>query len=195
MPHWLTGFCAWLQQTPFSQILQNVEWIVPAVQTIHILCIGAVISAALALTLRQFGLLSVDEPLTRVAAQFLRVIWLALPILLVTGALLIAAEPRRSLASPAFQLKMVLLVCVAGLLLLYQSRIGKLARAAAGARQEVNTGPAIGAAASRPGAAVGATATGPATILFRPGKLITLVALLLWVGIIFAGRWIAYAGK
>ena len=162
MPHWLIDFCAWLQQSPFSQILQNVAWIVPAVQTVHILCIGAVISAALALALRQFGLLAADQPLTRVAAQFLRVIWLALPVLLVTGALLIAAEPRRSLASPAFQLKMALLVCVASLLLLYQSRIGRLARSST-------------------------------SVVFRPGKVITVVALLLWVGIIFAGRWIAYA--
>ena len=174
MPHWLIDFCSWLQQSPFSQILQNVEWIVPAVQIVHILCIGAVISAALALALRQFGLLAAEQPLTRVAAQFLRVIWLALPVLLVTGALLIAAEPRRSLASPAFQLKMVLLVCVASLLLLYQSRVGRLARSSTGA----TTG------------AVGAGATAAA---FRPGRVITLVALLLWVGIIFAGRWIAYA--
>jgi hypothetical protein len=174
MPHWLIDFCSWLQQSPFSQILQNVEWIVPALQTVHILCIGAVISAALALALRQFGLLAADQPLTRVAAQFLRVIWLALPILLLTGSLLIAAEPRRSLASPAFQLKMALLVCVASLLLLYQSRIGRLARS--------STGPATGAAGA------GAIAT-----TFRPGKVITVVALLLWVGIIFAGRWIAYA--
>jgi hypothetical protein len=176
MPHWLIDFCSWLQQSSFSQILQNVEWIVPAVQTVHILCIGAVISAALALALRQFGLLAADQPLTRVAAQFLRVIWLALPVLLVTGSLLIAAEPRRSLASPAFQLKMALLVCVAGLLLLYQSRIGRLAR-------------------SNTGAATGAAGAGATSAAFRPGKVITLVALLLWVGIIFAGRWIAYAGK
>ena len=174
MPHWLIDFCSWLQQSPFSQILQNVEWIVPAVQIVHILCIGAVISAALALALRQFGLLAAEQPLTRVAAQFLRVIWLALPVLLVTGALLIAAEPRRSLASPAFQLKMALLVCVASPLLLYQSRIGLLAR-------------------SSKGAATGAAGAGATATAFRPGRVITLVALLLWVGIIFAGRWIAYA--
>jgi len=176
MPHWLVYFCSWLQQSPFSQVLQNVEWIVPAVQTVHILCIGAVISAALALALRQFGLLAADQPLTRVAAQFLRVIWLALPVLLVTGSLLIAAEPRRSLASPAFQLKMALLVCVVSLLLLYQRRIGRLARSNAG------------------GAGTGAAGAGAAAATaFRPGNVITLVALLLWVGIIFAGRWIAYA--
>jgi hypothetical protein len=174
MPHWLIDFCSWLQQSPFSQTLQNVEWIVPAVQTVHILCIGAVISAALALALRQFGLLAAEQPLTRVAAQFLRVIWLALPVLLVTGSLLIVAEPRRSLASPAFQLKMALLVCVASLLLLYQRRIGRLAR-------------------SSTGAVTGAAGAGAIAATFRPGKVITVVALLLWVGIIFAGRWIAYA--
>ena len=175
MPHWLIDFCSGLQQSPFSQVLQNVEWIVPALQTVHILCIGAVISAALALALRQFGLLAADQPLTRVAAQFLRVIWLALPVLLVTGALLIAAEPRRSLASPAFQLKMALLVCVASLMLLYQSRISRLAPS--------NTVAATGAAGG----------AGAIVTAFRPGKVITVVALLLWVGIIFAGRWIAYA--
>src|SRR5580698_9557977 len=80
MPHWLVDFCTWLQQTHFSQVLQNVEWIIPAIQTIHILCIGAVISAALALTLRQFGLLAADQPLARASIAFLRVIWLALPV-------------------------------------------------------------------------------------------------------------------
>jgi uncharacterized protein DUF6644 len=164
MPHWLIDFCSSLQETAFSQTLQNVEWVVPALQTVHILCIGAVISAALALALRQFGLLAADQPPGRIAAQFLRVIWWALPILLVTGSLLITAEPRRSLASPAFQLKMLLLVCVAALMLFYQKRV-----------------------TSR--------GTGANAMIYRPGSVITVVALLLWVGIIFAGRWIAYAGK
>ncbi len=46
-----------------------VEWIIPAIQTVHILCIGAVISAALALTLRQFGLLAADQPLARASVR------------------------------------------------------------------------------------------------------------------------------
>ena len=60
MPKWLTEFCSWLQQTAFSQVLESVEWIIPAVQTVHILCIAAVISSALALVLRQFGLLAAE---------------------------------------------------------------------------------------------------------------------------------------
>jgi hypothetical protein len=164
MPHWLTDFCSWLQRTAFSQTLQNVEWIVPAVQTIHILAIGAVISSALIINLRLFGILATDQPLARVSARYLRVIWCTLPVLLVTGSLLIAAEPLRSLGSPAFQLKMALLVCVSIILLVYQ---GRLAR----------TAPAATRSAEAP----------------RRGGVLTVAALLLWIGIIFAGRWIAYA--
>lgn len=164
MPQWLVEFCTWLQQTHFSQVLQNVEWIIPAIQTIHILCIGAVISAALALTLRQFGLLAADQPLARASIAFLRVIWLALPVLLVTGSLLVAAEPNRSLGSPAFQLKMLLLVCVVTLLIVYQRRFARVA--ASGRETLVGT---------------------------RRSEVAAIAALFLWVCIIFAGRWIAYA--
>jgi hypothetical protein len=164
MPQWLIDFCSWLQQTPFSQTLQNVEWVVPALQTVHILSIGAVISSALVINLRMFGLLATDQPLARVSARFLRVIWLALPVLLVTGSMLISAEPLRSIGSPAFQLKMAMLVCVSIILLVYQ---GRLARATPG-----SLGPR--------GAPRGA-------------PVLTVVSLLLWIGIIFAGRWIAYA--
>ncbi len=164
MPHWLVDFCTWLQLTSLSQILQNVEWIIPAIQTVHILCIGAVISSALALTLRQFGLLAADQPLARASVAFLRVIWLALPVLLVTGGLLVVAEPNRSLGSPAFQLKMILLVCVVALLIGYQRHF------------------------------VRATASDPDTLVgSRRGEATAIAALFLWVCIIFAGRWIAYA--
>jgi hypothetical protein len=164
MPQWLTGFCSWLQQTAFSQTLQNVEWIVPAVQTIHILAIGAVISSALIINLRLFGILATDQTLARVSARYLRVIWCALPVLLVTGSLLITAEPLRSLGSPAFQLKMAMLVCVSIILLVYQSRLARTAP--------------------------GAPRSGQAP---RHGGILTVASLLLWISIIFAGRWIAYA--
>jgi hypothetical protein len=131
---------------------------------VHILAIGAVISSALCINLRLFGLLATDQPLARVSARFLRVIWLALPVLLVTGSLLITAEPLRSIGSPAFQLKMALLVCVTIVLLIYQRRLARTESGSTGAR----------------GAPRGA-------------GVLTVVSLMLWIGIIFAGRWIAYA--
>ena len=46
----LDDFCVWLEQTPLSQTIQITGWIVPALQTIHILAIAAV-----ALSARRFA--------------------------------------------------------------------------------------------------------------------------------------------
>src|SRR3954468_18730210 len=103
----LLNFCSWLEQTPFSQTIQSTGWIVPAVQTVHILAIAAVMSSVLMLDLRLLGLAGGDQPIARVRQRFRPVIWWVLPLLLATGALMIVGEPARSLANPVFQLKML----------------------------------------------------------------------------------------
>lgn len=155
----LGRFCSWLETTPLSQTLQNVDWVVPAVQTLHILCIGLVLAAVLMLNLRLLNLACRDQAVTRIAARFLPVVWWTLPVLLLTGLLMIAAEPARSLQNSAFQLKMVLLLSIVTLTFAVQKRI------------DTNRW----SASSR---------------LWHAG--FPLASLLLWVGIVFAGRWIAY---
>ena len=142
----LDRFCSWLEHTPLSQAIQSAEWVVPAVQTIHILAIAAVMSSVLMLDLRLLGIVGADQPLARVTNRFRPVIWWTLPILLVTGVVMIIGEPARSLANPVFQLKMLLLL-----------------------------------------AAIAVTAA-----FHKESRIIAIVSLSLWVGIVFAGRWIAY---
>jgi hypothetical protein len=159
MAAWLDHFCSWLESTPLSQTLQTEDWIVPAVQTLHILSIGLVLAAVLMLNLRLLNLACRDQPVTRIAARFLPVVWWTLPVLLVTGLLMIVAEPARSLENSAFQLKMVLLLSIVTLTFAVQKRI------------DTNRW----SASSR---------------LWHTG--FPLLSLLLWVGVVFAGRWIAY---
>ena len=128
----LLDFCSWLEQTPFSVAIQSTSWIVPAVQTVHILAIAAVMSSALMIALRG-------------ESRFRPVIWWALPVLLATGVVMIVGEPARSLANPVFQIKMLLLL--------------------------------------------GAITV---TVALRKLPAAGVVSLALWVGIVFAGRWIAY---
>ena len=110
----LDRFCGWLEQTPLSQAIQGAGWIVPSVQTIHILAIAAVMSSALMLALRLEG-------------RYRRVIWWSLPVLLATGMVMIVGEPARSLANPVFQLKMLLLLsAIAVTLIRRDSRITAL---------------------------------------------------------------------
>ncbi len=159
----LDYFCAWIEQTSLSQAIQVTSWSVPTVQTVHILAIAAVMASVLMLNLRLLGLVGRDRPLAEVSARIRPVIWWTLPILLVSGAILIIGEPVRSLENPVFQLKMTLLAAVIIVTLAYQAPLNR-------------DGNFWDATSGRRGAI----------------KLIALVSLALWVGIVCAGRWIAY---
>jgi len=159
----LDNFCAWIERTPLSQAIQVTSWSVPAVQTVHILAIAAVMASVLMLNLRLLGIMGRDRPIAEVSARFRPVIWWTLPVLLISGAVLIVGEPVRFLENWVFQLKMTLLITVIVLTLAHQVPLKK----------DRNYWDATGA---RRGAI----------------KLIAMVSLALWVGIVCAGRWIAY---
>jgi hypothetical protein len=159
----LDPFCHWLGATPLSQTLQSVDWIIPAVQTIHILAVAAVITAALMIDLRLLGVRGTDQPVASVTLRFMPLIWWPLPLLLLTGAVLIIAEPARALENPVFLLKMSLLLAAACVTLALQIPL--------------RSDPAFWEAS------IGRK---------RTAQLIAVVSLPLWVAIICAGRWIAY---
>ncbi|KJC59130.1 hypothetical protein UP10_19810 [Bradyrhizobium sp. LTSPM299] len=158
----LTGFSKWLAATSLSHTIQTVTWIIPTLQTIHILCVAIVFSSAVLVDLRIFRVFERDEPLREVTRRFLPPILPVLLILLVTGSLLIIGEPRRSLVNTTFYLKMALLL-VAILLTATLQRM-------------VLTSPGVFEDRSRQMA----------------GRALATVSILVWCGILFAGRWIAY---
>jgi hypothetical protein len=110
-------FCDWLQGTCFSAGIQTRSWAVPALQSVHIVAIAALFGASLAYSLHVLGLSARDQATPHVASRQLPIVWAALPVLLVSGALLIAAEPARSLLNPVFAIKMGLLLLASGLTL------------------------------------------------------------------------------
>jgi hypothetical protein len=159
----LSRFCVWLEQTSLSQVIQATSWIVPSVQTVHILAVATLLTSALMMNLRLLGLVGRDQALERVSARFLPVIWWVLPVLLVTGAVMIIGEPARSLKNPLFQLKMGLLLAALALTAFYQIGLPR-------SRDRYDL-------ANRGRAAA---------------LLIALPSCALWTSIVFCGRWIAY---
>jgi hypothetical protein len=124
---------------------------------VHILSLSLLFAAALVVALRFAGRGLAAEPLHLLAARFVRMIWVLLAVLAVTGILLIIAEPHRTLGNDMFYIKMFLLIVVVSLTLWLASvarhqhdRISALHRGAAG------------------------------------------LTILLWIGVMFAGRLIAY---
>jgi hypothetical protein len=146
-----------------SQTIQAAGWVVPTVQTVHILAIAVVASSALMIDLRLIGVFWADRPIKAVSSRFLPLVWWPLLILLATGIIMIVGEPARALKNPAVQLKMALLVAaliVTGLFQLLQRRDAGFGDLRAGSRATAAT--------------------------------VAVVSMLLWSAIVFAGRWIAY---
>jgi len=106
----MSGFAAWLHATAFSQTIQSVSWVIPLLQSIHILMIGIVFVSSLMICLRVLGRVRADEPLDVVWQRFAPWLWRALAVMLVTGLLLVAGEPGREFGATSFWLKMMLLV-------------------------------------------------------------------------------------
>ena len=153
----LHAFSEWLSATAFSQKIQVTSWAIPGIQTVHLLAIAALFAAALVVALRIGGRGLASEPLPSVATRFIRAIWLLLLVLLVSGSLLIVAEPGRTITNPMFYLKMAMVV-LACIITIWLANVS---------RRE------------------------PA----RPTPLHVVAAaftMILWTGVIFAGRFIAY---
>ena len=98
--------------TPLSQLLQNVRWLIPLIQSTHILALSLVFVSALVVDLRLLGVAGRNQTLPSLTARFLPWVGWGVLVLLVTGLLLMVAEPRRALLNPFFQLKMAALVVV-----------------------------------------------------------------------------------
>lgn len=159
----LQHFAAWLAHTPISQFIQNVLWIIPAVQTVHILAIAAVLSSVAMIDLRIFGLAGRGMTMAETAGRFVPWIWWSLLVLAVTGVTLITGEPVRSLTNPAFQIKMALLLAAMMVTFVFQRSVSRQA-------------PAWDSVPRLPGAV----------------RIAALATLLLWFAIAVFGRWIAY---
>jgi hypothetical protein len=159
----LAGFSKWLAATEVSHTIQTTTWIIPTIQTIHILCVAAVFSSAILVDLRIWRLLERDVPLPEMARRFLPTIWPVLIVLLLTGSLLIVGEPRRSLLNSTFYLKMALLVLAIVLTVALQRAI----TSSPDSWDQDLTRRVIARSAAT-------------------------LSILVWCGILFAGRWIAY---
>ncbi len=109
----MNDFAVWLATTPPSVFLQNhAAWMIPVIQSLHIVGIGIAVGSVLMLALRVLGWAGMDETLGATQRRFGPWLSGALCLLLASGGLLVVAEPVRELVTFSFWLKMA---CVATL--------------------------------------------------------------------------------
>jgi len=151
-----------LYSTPISTGIREVTWIIPTVQSIHIVAIAVLVSAALVMDLRLAGVLATDQSPQVVVRRHLPWLWSAVGLLLASGLVLGCGEPFRVLMNPVFWAKMALVLAGFTLTLLFRypilhpdDRVEHVRMAG----------------------------------LIKPMAWVSLV---IWMAVIFCGRWIAY---
>ena len=104
------GVTEWIYGTGLSTAIRDNSWIVPLVQSIHIIAIAVVVSCALVTELRIVGIFAPQESIELVAQRYLPWMWRALTVLLATGLVMIIGEPERTLSNGIFWIKMALVL-------------------------------------------------------------------------------------
>jgi magnesium-transporting ATPase (P-type) len=159
----IEAFCDWLSTTSLSVAFQSANWFVPMVQTVHIMAIAVLLMTLYLIGIRLLGLNARSPSLAATMTRSRVWIWSALCVLLVTGALLTITEPARELLNWVFRIKMVLVLLLAVIVALVQSRL----------QHDSDYW----------------TATSHRRLL---GRCVGVLVLIIGAGIITAGRWIAY---
>lgn len=158
----------WLSATPLSHAahtaLNSFSWLAPTDETLHILALTCLFVSAAVINLRMLGWVARDRPLGPLARRLLPLTWAALCVLIVTGGLLVMNRPGRYVRNDMFVAKMALLLLGVAWTLVLQLGFSL--------DERFWDRTAARRWAARSGAAA---------------------ALVVWSGVIVAGRWIAYA--
>ncbi len=153
----------WLQKTAVAVQIRDSLFTFPVLESIHVVGLALVFGTIAILDLRLLGVASTDRPVSRLMSDLLKWTWAAFALTAVTGGLMFSTNALVYFHNTFFRAKMILLVLAAVNMLVFELTARKtLGGWDAGAR------------------------TPPAA------KVVAMVSILIWVGVIVAGRAIGF---
>jgi hypothetical protein len=159
----LVNFFQWLNDLPFSVALREDDWPFAIIETFHILGLGLSVGVIMWLDLRLIGVTLRNQPVSQVVSQLEPWAIRGFVVMFLSGSLLFLAEPMKCYTAVAFRAKAVMLVLTGLNVWFFHAKVyPKVA--------EWDDAPAIPWQA----------------------KMVGYVSMILWFGIIIAGRWTAY---
>jgi hypothetical protein len=159
----LFATCQWLENSAFGTGIRESAWMFPTIESVHLFGIISLVASTSILDLRLMGLAFRQESVSKLVHRCMAWAWTGFAVQVVTGFLLFASEASKMYGSRVFQIKM-LLILLAGIngLVFHTIAYRRVAE------------------------------WDDAPITPLSAKFAGCFSILLWFGIVAAGRWISY---
>ncbi len=159
----LVDLFQWLNSSAASVWLREGDWQFPVIETIHILGLGLSVGTILWVDLRLMGLVTKHHRVSAIVGPLEPWAIAGFMVMFVSGFLLFLAEPMKCFTTLSFQLKAIMLVLTGLNVWYFHAKVY----------------PTV-------------SEWDDAAVVPRSAKMVGAVSMVLWFGIIIAGRWTAY---
>jgi len=159
----ILALCKWLEQTSVAAAVRESLWLFPAIETVHLFGIILLVGSTVAFDLRLLDFALREQRVSKLASRLLPWAWVGFALQVMTGSLLFASEATKCYGNRAFRIKMLLLLLAGANALVFH--VASFRRVTVWDN----------ASASPIGA-----------------KFAGALSILLWFGIVAAGRWIGF---
>ena len=159
----VANFLEGLKASGLATTIQQSLYIFPLIESVHVMGLTIVFGTIAIMDLRLLGLASTRRSFSKIAADTLKWTWLAFTLTAITGSLMFITNAPVYFHNLPFRLKMGSIALAGINMLVFELTTGRTVH-----RWDNNP--------SAPGA----------------GKLAGALSLLLWIGVIFFGRWIGF---
>jgi hypothetical protein len=161
----ITGFCQAVEASSLGKTVNQSSWMFPVLETIHLSAMVILVGTISAFDLRLLGLALRRHAVSRLAKRLLKATWTAFGIMAATGILLFTTQANsKYCGNGAFQIKLLLILLAGINMAMFHFTVYR---------------------------SVEKWDTTTATPLWA--KLVGSISVLLWAGVVVAGRWIGFA--
>jgi hypothetical protein len=157
------AFCQWLENTGWAINIRQSLWLFPTIETVHLFGIVLLVGATSALDLRLLGLVMKGESVSKIAGRLLPWALVGLVVQITSGFLMFASEATRCWPNVAFRMKMIMILLAGTNALIFHVTVYRRVES-----------------------------WDKSLVTPAGAKLAGCFSILLWFGIVAAGRWIAF---
>ena len=158
----LTDALTAISNTPWVQDMAG-SWMFPALETVHVFSLVAVLGAIAVVDWRLLGFASQDHSVALLSRQALPWTWVGFVLAVVSGTLMFLGQAQEYATNPAFQFKLLLIVLAGANMLAFHFITWKSV-----GRWDQHAPPPLAA------------------------KVAGGLSLVFWIGVVACGRWIAF---